>query len=112
MQKDTILRFDALCNKGEQKSCGEPMTRIPLMENKNDVDETAVAKDQVVCDAFVPFECPRIRCKHNGEYTVCRRTHLAEQQMNESGVWVRLPCGTCEETKDLHPTTKSFVVDM
>lgn len=113
MQKDTILRFDRLCTKSEQTKCGAAMTRIPLLENSNDEDESAKKKDEVLCDAFIPIECPRILCKaSDGEYATCRRTFFAEQQQNESGIWVRLPCGTCEEKKDLHPTTKKFAVDM
>lgn len=106
MQADAILRIPR-CNAMQIKACEDPLSSAKVM---NWEENGIVATDKNICELAVPGACPRVRCKkEDGEYAACRMLAFIESQENESGFWMRLPCSSCPEKKDLHPTTEGFV---
>ena len=111
MQKDAILKFSNLCNKKEREECGSPLSSLTLGIELDDEQGTMDMTNKPICSVGVPASCPRVTCfsKDYNDYVPCRRTLLIEGQMNESGYWMRLPCGTCEEQQQLSDVTKEYV---
>lgn len=109
-QEDTILRFPKLCGLEEQSFCSSPLSEMNKAVENEDSHGTMKVLDQKLCSTEVPIGCPRVRCfnEQSGEYEECRRSIFVEGIKNEDGFWMRLPCGTCPESKKLHPTTKGF----
>lgn len=108
MQTDTILKIPK-CNAAEIKACDDPLSEFKVTEW---VDGGIVVTDEKVCQFAVPGACPRVRCKNEkGEYAPCRMLGFIESQENADGFWMRLPCSSCDEKKDLHETTRGFVYD-
>lgn len=108
MQKDTILRIPK-CNAVQIEQCEDSLSKMKVIEWKN---EKAEVKDELICSLGVPGACPRVRCKNkSGNYDACRMLSFIETQENQSGFWMRLPCQSCDEVRDLHEITKSFVYD-
>lgn len=106
MQQDAVLRIPK-CSAMEIIACQDPLSEKTAMNWENG---GVVVTDTPICSLAVPGACPRVQCMKEGSgYRSCRMLSLIESQENESGFWMRLPCGTCPETQDLHPTTKGFV---
>lgn len=131
-QTDAILLFKELCGASELIMCKDASSEIryQALETTGDDGEQMRVKandgldkrqairkgltKDFMCNNAVPFTCPRIRCYNDDikDFVTCRRVHLAEEQKNEHGTWVRLPCSTCHEKKKLSETTKGFEVEI
>lgn len=91
----------------EISACDDSLSKMKVTKWEN---EALVMTNQHVCELAVPGACPRIRCKNEkGDYAPCRMLAFVESQENESGFWMRLPCSSCTDLKQLHPVTEGFV---
>lgn len=106
MQADAILRIPR-CNTMEIAACTDSLSEAPVTKwTERGIENTG----QLICEVAVPGACPRVRCKNkNDEYSACRMLAFVESQENEDGFWMRLPCSSCPEKRDLHPVTEGFV---
>lgn len=109
-QEDTILRFDSLCSAAERGACPSALSERKIARPVSDDDQSLVQKEDFLCETRIPATCVRVTCRtEGGVYEPCRMSDLIEYQANEHGHWLRLPCKTCWDKKDLNPTTERFV---
>lgn len=105
---DTVLNIPK-CNAFQIEACEDPVSTFPVTKF---VDGAIVATEQKICELAVPGSCPRVQCRNaDGKYLSCRMLAFIQSQENESGFWMKLPCASCEEKRDLHPITEGFVYD-
>jgi hypothetical protein len=106
MQQDIILRIPK-CNALQIQACEDPLSNHKEMK----LDGKSIIKtERHLCELAVPGACPRVKChKKDVGFESCRMIALIQSQENESGFWMKLPCSSCDETRQLHPMTEAFV---
>lgn len=102
MQQDIVLRIP-LCNAEQIAACPSKLSEHKIYQV--DGADHISSSERLVCEVAVPGACPRITCQEKA----CRLLGLIQTQQNESGFWMKLPCGSCGEVRDLSTETKGFV---
>lgn len=106
MQKDVVLRIPK-CSAMQIRECDSPLSEAKVSSY---TPQGFVESGQKICEVAVPGACPRIQChKEETGYVACRMIAFIESQENESGFWMKLPCGRCPEKRNLHAVTEGFV---